>query len=103
MQSEDKKENSWLKNQHLNPKTAIQKLFNNFGLQVSYKKSVPLFTLLGLRNVPIRTVIDIGANQGQLARYISGIFPAARIFCFEPLPGSYVELQQWAAHKGGDK
>jgi len=101
MRSEDKKANNWLKIDRLIPKSAIQKVFNSFGLQILRKTHTPLFTLLGLKNVPIRTIIDIGANRGQFARYISTIFPAARIFCFEPLPEPYAELQQWAEHQKG--
>lgn len=60
----------------------------------------PAYTLFGLRSRPIRTVIDVGANRGQFARYISGIFPQAKIYCFEPLPGPFQELESWAQQQG---
>jgi FkbM family methyltransferase len=55
-----------------------------------------LHSLLGIRNLPIKTIIDVGANKGQFARYISTLFPEAYIYCFEPLPEPYKELNKWA-------
>ena len=99
--SENNKKNNLTTIQRLIPSAAIKKVFNSFGLEIMRKKNIPKFTLLGLKNMPIRTVIDIGANRGQFARYISAIFPNAKIFCFEPLPEPYAELQHWAEHQGG--
>lgn len=79
----------------------VKRFFSILGLDVVRKKNTPSFTLLGLKKIPVRTVIDIGANRGQFARYISEIFPSARIFCFEPLPGPFAELQRWAERQGG--
>ncbi len=33
----------------------------------------------------LRTVVDIGANRGQFALVVRGLFPEARIIAFEPL------------------
>ena len=38
-----------------------------------------------LRSMGIRTVIDIGANEGQFARIALDLFPGAKLCCFEPL------------------
>jgi FkbM family methyltransferase len=57
--------------------------------------------LLGLRGLPIRTVLDVGANTGQYARWVRRVHPAARVICFEPLPGPYEALSAWAASQGG--
>jgi FkbM family methyltransferase len=59
-------------------------------------------SLLGLHSLGIRTVIDIGANRGQFAQRVIDQFPAARFFCFEPLPDAFQELERWAtqAHPG---
>ncbi len=92
-----------MRSNRLIPSKTIKKFFNSLGLEITRKKNAPLFTLLGLKNTPIRTIIDIGANRGQFARYISTIFPAAKIFCFEPLPRPYTELQYWAKHHGGGR
>lgn len=46
-----------------------------------------------LKNMGIRTVIDIGANEGQFAEKIKKILPSARIICFEPLKEPFEKLQ----------
>ena len=33
------------------------------------------------------TIIDIGANKGQFSLFATQVWPAARIYAFEPLPG----------------
>lgn len=38
-----------------------------------------------LRQIPCRTVVDIGANRGQFALVARACFPAANIISFEPL------------------
>jgi FkbM family methyltransferase len=38
----------------------------------------------------------VGANRGQFARYAAALFPRARIYSFEPLPGPFAELKAWA-------
>lgn len=54
--------------------------------------------LLGLAKIPIKSVIDIGANEGQFARRITKIFPQAHIYAFEPLTIPFQQLSQWANH-----
>jgi FkbM family methyltransferase len=79
----------------------VKRSFRSFGLDVTQIKNVPRETLAGLRRYPIRTVIDCGANRGQFARYISGFFPKADIFCFEPLAQPFKTLSVWAAAQQG--
>jgi FkbM family methyltransferase len=52
--------------------------------------------LLGIRQLPIQTIIDIGANEGHFARYMNRLFPLAKIHAFEPLPLPFVKLSRWA-------
>ena len=60
--------------------------------------SSPLWpTLLGAANLPIRTVLDIGAKDGDTARIFRRYFPEAVIHCFEPHPQSFQSLATWAA------
>jgi len=33
----------------------------------------------------VRTIVDVGANEGQFARMIAGVFPGCPVLCFEPL------------------
>ncbi|MEA5579599.1 FkbM family methyltransferase [Anabaena sp. UHCC 0451] len=54
--------------------------------------------LLGLAKIPIKSVIDIGANEGQFARRITKIFPQAHIYAFEPLTIPFQQLSEWANH-----
>jgi FkbM family methyltransferase len=42
----------------------------------------------------IQTILDIGANTGQFARLVHSLFPAARIYSFEPLPECQAELRR---------
>jgi FkbM family methyltransferase len=41
----------------------------------------------------IRTILDVGANVGQFATLAHAVFPAARIFSFEPLPDCFEQLK----------
>jgi FkbM family methyltransferase len=43
------------------------------------------------------SVVDIGANRGQFTLLSAGLYPEARIFAFEPLPGPYAVLARIAA------
>jgi FkbM family methyltransferase len=38
-----------------------------------------------LRLLEVRTIVDVGANRGQFALVARNLFPAARVFSFEPL------------------
>jgi FkbM family methyltransferase len=47
-----------------------------------------------LRTVgPMRTVIDIGANNGEFLEFLQRFFAAERSFAFEPLPQARAELE----------
>ncbi|HSW36366.1 MAG TPA: FkbM family methyltransferase [Candidatus Limnocylindrales bacterium] len=79
----------------------IKKTLNQIGLDVIRLSKIPTHTFLGLRHLPIKTVIDVGANEGQFAKMISNIFPKAHIYCFEPIPVAYAKLNKWAEQRGG--
>jgi FkbM family methyltransferase len=78
----------------------VKKSFNNIGLEVSRASHSPARTLLGLQALPIRSIIDVGANSGQFARMISPKFPDAHIWCFEPLQEPFEQLSRWADRVG---
>lgn len=82
-------------------KDALHGGLNRVGLDVVRLHRSPKRTLLGLAQLDVRTVIDVGANEGQFARLISGFFPRARLYCFEPLRGPYAELESWARGQSG--
>ncbi|HEY2638094.1 MAG TPA: FkbM family methyltransferase [Solirubrobacteraceae bacterium] len=50
------------------------------------------------RDVPFRasfaSVVDAGASRGQFALFARGRWPAARLLCFEPLPGPRAVLER---------
>ena len=52
--------------------------------------------LLGLSSFPIKTIIDIGANEGQSCRKLRSIFPNATIYAFEPSHLAYSKLETLA-------
>lgn len=63
-------------------------------IDVRHRSHLPEATLAGLSRLPIRTVLDVGANTGQFAKIAAGNFPQARIHAFEPLPGPFAVLQR---------
>lgn len=65
------------------------------------RHKVPKNTLLGLIEDDICTVLDIGANIGQSARFYRQTFPNALIYSFEPLPSAWKELDEWAKSQNG--
>ena len=79
----------------------IKKAFNAVGLDIVRLSKSPKYSLLGTNNLPIRTIIDVGANTGQFAKMISKIFTEAKIYSFEPLPEPFEELMQWAVQQRG--
>lgn len=54
-------------------------------------------TLLGVERLPIRTVLDIGAYDGDTARIFRRYFPQATIHSFEPQSKPYQSLLDWAS------
>jgi len=48
-----------------------------------------------LKKLNIKTVIDIGAHQGEFAKRIHELLPDASIISFEPLPSCFRELEQY--------
>jgi len=82
-------------------KLFLHKLLRYLGIDIIRWYKVPENTLLGIRDIEIRTIFDIGANSGQSARYYRELFPDACIYSFEPLPDVYAELEEWAQEQNG--
>ncbi|MCG6871546.1 MAG: FkbM family methyltransferase [Gammaproteobacteria bacterium] len=70
------------------------------GLDIRRASRGPGETLLGLRGLPIGTVLDVGANRGQFARDARRWFPTAVIHCFEPAEQPFAALASWANAEG---
>lgn len=67
------------------------------GWEVRRRTRNPEYSLLGLGQLDIRTIIDVGANSGQFARGYLPRFPRARVVAFEPIPAAFQQLSAWAA------
>jgi FkbM family methyltransferase len=80
----------------MNLKALVRGGFNRLGFDITPFHSSSERTLLGITELNIDAVIDVGANEGQFARMIAGVFPDADIFCFEPLEEPYRKLSHWA-------
>ena len=63
-------------------KRLIRKIFNLAGLDVMRINKNAKHSLLGLEHLPIKTIIDIGANEGQFAKFISPFFPGSCFPCW---------------------
>jgi len=67
----------------------IKKILNKLGWDI--KKHRPIFESK-IKNLTIKTILDIGANNGEYARKIRLTFPNAYIYSFEPLSDCYENL-----------
>ena len=54
-----------------------------------------------LSRFTFRTVVDVGANRGQFAAVARRLFPAARIYSFEPLAGPAAEFKKALGRDSG--
>lgn len=48
-----------------------------------------------LRELDVRTVVDVGANKGQFALLALELFPQAQVHAFEPLAAPFARLAAW--------
>ena len=84
---------------------AVKKAFRLLGLQVS-RLQPPKNSVLEegkrfrwLRDYNIRTILDIGANEGQFAERILTVFPDASLHSFEPLASAFLKLKDNVGHR----
>ena len=82
-------------------KKLIKFFINKLGFEIISIKKSPNHNLLGLNNYPIRSIVDVGANSGQFAKAITTFFPEAKIYCIEPLPDVFHQLDCWARNQNG--
>ncbi|MDW8245698.1 MAG: FkbM family methyltransferase [Sandaracinaceae bacterium] len=76
-------------------------LFNTFrSLGYEVRRPKEMEQVMGLVHLPIRTVIDVGANVGQFAQFARKKFKNAKIYCFEPIPEAYAKLKEWTEKDG---
>jgi FkbM family methyltransferase len=75
-------------------KAIINRIVQPWGMELAYSHLVirPESRHDWLKNLRIRTVLDIGANTGQFAAEMRSILPGAAIYSFEPLRDAYASL-----------
>lgn len=87
----------------INTKLLINNLLHHFGYQITKspfsKRQIKSGHFIWLQKFGIKTIIDIGANEGQFIDKISKILPEENIFSFEPLQGSFKRLEERASGK----
>lgn len=83
-------------------KNLARAAFGKVGFELVPLNQRPLQNLMGLGKEPIKTVIDVGANFGQFAKYSHGFYPNATIHSFEPLPEPCRAIAEWAKSSGAN-
>lgn len=91
---------SVLSNLRMRGAVFINSLIRGFGVEFKECAMLPHHNLLGLRNIPFSTVIDVGANEGQFVVEFRKFFPDATFYSFEPLPSCFSVLTRLS---GGDR
>lgn len=77
-----------------------QNIAAKFGIHVDRLSRQPKVKMLGLINLDIDLIVDVGANEGQFAKEMRQRFPGAHIVSFEPNPQVYNQLNAWALADG---
>lgn len=89
-------------------KKIIKRIFNFFGLEIKLRRTEKekakikfenfLSSHKWLTDYNFKTILDIGANEGQFAHKMRKLFPKAQIISFEPLPREYQTLCESFQH-----
>jgi FkbM family methyltransferase len=80
----------------------VRRLAHAFGYEILPRAQHSPSTWAGLRALPIRTVLDIGAFSGDLAQTLSrSVFPQAVTHAFEPSPRQFPHLKAVADRSSG--
>lgn len=58
------------------------------------KSDGELLRLRWLKEMQIKTVLDVGANEGQFASLMRSLLPEAMIYSFEPIPSCFATMQE---------
>lgn len=78
----------------MNVRESIRKFVNKFGYEIVKLEDHIAHADRGnwLGKLDIRTIIDIGSNQGQFINQLSRILPGRKIYAFEPIKSCYDKL-----------
>jgi FkbM family methyltransferase len=84
-------------------KIYINNFLHHFGYQLTKypfsKRQIDSGYFRWLQNIGIRTILDVGANEGQFIKKITKILPEAKIYSFEPLKDSFIKLEKLVSAK----
>ncbi|MDQ3918983.1 MAG: FkbM family methyltransferase [Acidobacteriota bacterium] len=82
-------------------KGLINRAVRPWGMELAYTHVLerPELRRDWLKSLPVRTVLDIGANTGDFAAEIRDLLPEAFIYSFEPLRDAHAQL---VSRMGGD-
>src|SRR5882724_7721970 len=76
---------------------AVQTVLARCGIMAYRRKFLPIGidVTYDIRRLfgPVSVILDVGANQGQTALQFARGFPGARIYSFEPVPGTFSRLK----------
>ena len=83
-------------------KMAIQGIANRFGYQIRRQDTgVDLIDAYAeqrrILGADVKTVFEVGAFDGRDCVRYAELFPAAKVYAFEPVPESFAQVQQKAA------
>jgi FkbM family methyltransferase len=78
-------------------KRVVNEGLNTFGYEI--KRQHSLERAVWLREMGIKTVLDVGANVGQFTTSIRKLLPEAKIYAFEPVEACFQDL---ARRRQGD-
>jgi FkbM family methyltransferase len=72
----------------------INRAVRPWGMELAYSHVLerPELRRDWLKSLPVRTVLDIGANDGDFAAEIRDLFPESHIYSFEPLRDAHAAL-----------
>ena len=77
-------------------KTLIKNILKDKGKMIvpydAYKIQIDQVTNVWFKQIPIKTIIDVGASDGGFAKKSRAFFPNASIHSIEALPASYAKL-----------
>ncbi|MEO1524583.1 MAG: FkbM family methyltransferase [Planctomycetota bacterium] len=89
----------------------IKSVFGSLGVEIRLHKNIPTARAREkhaamirqwelLRRYEPKTLLDIGANEGQCAAILREVFPKSRILSFEPLSDCFAAVESYLAANG---
>jgi FkbM family methyltransferase len=67
-------------------------LYGIASIQAMHSIHYPMIKTAKIKN--LQTIFDVGASVGNFSLMLRQLNPSSKIFCFEPLPNSFITLQK---------